>query len=1274
MAKPSSRESYAVTSATVPALRTLGLEEEDPEDVFELQRKEGAGAFGRVFRACYKSDRSRLAALKVIPVALEAGQRGEDIESVRREIQFLRECDHPNVVAFHGAYYKDGALWVAMEHCAGGSVGDVRRLRPLSEREISVIMRGALQGLAYLHARRKIHRDVKGGNILLTASGQVKIADFGVSAQLRDTLSRRGSFVGTPYWMSPELIQDSDYDSKADIWSLGITAIELADQKPPLFDEHPMRVLIQIPRNPPPQVAHPEKWSSAFLDFLRFCLRKDPAERPTALECMQHEFICREQHIERVFASGEQEEAAVVAETAPAPALNHEDEADSRGGDGPSAPVSEATVEPTALQCETPPDADLRQAAEGVAAPPPPPPPFPPADQEEITEEIVDETVDDASSESSASTKSDDEADGEASTGLLGHTFEFRDGPSPPPACVSPSSDPVVGRPALGSSADADGLLNLSTAESFELTKNVPKPALPCTSPPAQTDTTPLEAVESVQPSSRSQHSHHQLQSVSSSSSLRQPPTEFKLLPASAKSPVIRGSTNRFAKPSNAPSRAAGGDDPRSSPTISRQTSISSLPPTASVRSSWLAASSSQQDDPLASIDTVTNARVNRLLSSFSVSSSSPSLVAAMHAYSDQYAADALNQGSTRQSFNWRSVEVGIPSVARTPSVSVREDVNPAKSSGRIFISDPFRASHDVCVKYNSLQAQYEGAPASAEWDALHQQFGISLAHMRCRSSLPRGTRGDDQVPALLRMLRRELVSRGGLRLKYIYRVSPVQDEVSRAKTAINRGSFDPAQVADPHVYASLLKLWLRDLPEVLLDALDGSDLSAVAELVGGAGSHRVDDDDLQLVTPSNFEAVNAQITRILRKLGAREKAVLEWLLEHLLEVNAHREANQMTTQALATVMAPNLFSFVGAARVSQETAGNLMRQVVTLLRVLLAWRRMGRGTTPSSLLHEEGATPPMALATSGEALRSSSKASSGQARLRQSLGRFSKSMETRSEAGRDGCESGSLEQILRNRIDRLWEELQTSEALTAEAARQEQVARRIFHEFQHSMLELVSQCSKRSDERAWADEMITRLASKSQVEVTTPPSLGRLKPWVDATLSLEEFRRLLEREQATRDKLEQLKNRFGGPEAGDERGMKASDLAIYSVLHRLTRLHRQEEEQQPTTGSERRASTQSNQKETRSSRDSTLLDGAERLAVLNLTTSKHDAEASSRLRGSMAKLGERQPAIGNLLALVGSGCQNQNLELGTLQCQLLERIQAAVALHQCERHEPQTF
>ena len=142
-------------------LGTLGLAPDDPEDVFEIHSREGVGAFGRVFRASYRGTKKE-AALKVIPVALKAGQYGEDVENVRREIEFLRECDHPNVVAFHGAYYKDGALWVAMEYCGGGSVGDITRQRKLCEQEISVIMRGALHGLAYLHSKKKIHRDIKG--------------------------------------------------------------------------------------------------------------------------------------------------------------------------------------------------------------------------------------------------------------------------------------------------------------------------------------------------------------------------------------------------------------------------------------------------------------------------------------------------------------------------------------------------------------------------------------------------------------------------------------------------------------------------------------------------------------------------------------------------------------------------------------------------------------------------------------------------------------------------------------------------------------------------------------------------------------------------------------------------------------------------------------------------------------------------------------------------------------------------------------------------------
>ncbi|OQR88985.1 serine/threonine protein kinase [Thraustotheca clavata] len=291
-------------------LGTMGLSVGDPEEVFEIHAKEGAGAFGRVFRATYRTT-TREVALKVIPIALKPGQHGEDVENVRKEIEFLRECNHPNIVAFYGAYYKDGALWIAMEYCGGGSVGDISRQRKLCEQEISVIMRGALEGLAHLHSKKKIHRDIKGGNILLTTDGAVKIADFGVSAQLRDTLSRRGTFVGTPYWMSPEMIQDCDYDYKADIWSLGITAIELADQKPPLFEEHPMRVLIQIPRNPAPRLRQPQDWSSHFSHFLQYCLNKSPQDRPSAIDCLTHPFITCWRDIPRVVPGGIQKKAIV---------------------------------------------------------------------------------------------------------------------------------------------------------------------------------------------------------------------------------------------------------------------------------------------------------------------------------------------------------------------------------------------------------------------------------------------------------------------------------------------------------------------------------------------------------------------------------------------------------------------------------------------------------------------------------------------------------------------------------------------------------------------------------------------------------------------------------------------------------------------------------------------------------------------------------------------------------------------------------------------------
>ena len=279
---------FMPTTAASTALSGT-LRREDPTQFYRLDKCIGKGSYGKVYRAHPKAGGPTVA-FKVLP--LDEGESSISLD-MQRELLSLQECSHPRVVNYHDAYIRDNRLWIAMEYCLC-SVQSVMRLQqaPLSEPEIAAVLVEALRGLQYLHTERQIiHRDVKAGNILLTDKGEVKLADFGVSAQMTGTLTKRNTVIGTPMWMSPEMIEAGSYDQRTDIWSLGITAIELAEMNPPHHDVNPpVRVLFMIPSHPPPTLTQPEQWSEAFTSFLAQCLTKDPASRPDSTQALAHPF------------------------------------------------------------------------------------------------------------------------------------------------------------------------------------------------------------------------------------------------------------------------------------------------------------------------------------------------------------------------------------------------------------------------------------------------------------------------------------------------------------------------------------------------------------------------------------------------------------------------------------------------------------------------------------------------------------------------------------------------------------------------------------------------------------------------------------------------------------------------------------------------------------------------------------------------------------------------------------------------------------------------
>uniref|UniRef100_A0A8C2PX59 non-specific serine/threonine protein kinase n=1 Tax=Cyprinus carpio TaxID=7962 RepID=A0A8C2PX59_CYPCA len=256
-----------------------------PEEVFDVLEKLGEGSYGSVFKAIHKES-GQVVAIKQVPVE-------SDLQEIIKEISIMQQCDSPYVVKYYGSYFKNTDLWIVMEYCGAGSVSDIIRLRnkTLTEDEIATVLKSTLKGLEYLHFMRKIHRDIKAGNILLNTEGHAKLADFGVAGQLTDTMAKRNTVIGTPFWMAPEVIQEIGYKCVADIWSLGITSIEMAEGKPPYADIHQMRAIFMIPTNPPPTFRKPELWSDEFTDFVKLCLVKNPEQRAAATQLLQHPFI-----------------------------------------------------------------------------------------------------------------------------------------------------------------------------------------------------------------------------------------------------------------------------------------------------------------------------------------------------------------------------------------------------------------------------------------------------------------------------------------------------------------------------------------------------------------------------------------------------------------------------------------------------------------------------------------------------------------------------------------------------------------------------------------------------------------------------------------------------------------------------------------------------------------------------------------------------------------------------------------------------------------------
>eukprot|EP01103_Thecamoeba_quadrilineata_P005247 TRINITY_DN15071_c0_g1_i1.p1 TRINITY_DN15071_c0_g1~~TRINITY_DN15071_c0_g1_i1.p1 ORF type:complete len:510 (+),score=95.20 TRINITY_DN15071_c0_g1_i1:50-1579(+) len=260
----------------------------NPREIFQLQARLGNGSFGKVYRANHTQTGFTMA-IKIVKDIQKSKQ-----QTIENEIDILKICKHPNIVSYYGTCNLDDSLWILMEYCSLGSIRDLMDIssKTFSEEQIGYIIQETLHGLIYLHSKHIIHRDVKSANILITEEARVKIADFGVSEQLQYSHDS-DEVIGTPHWMAPEVVLTPRYDSKCDIWSLGITIIEIAEGAPPYHNLSPMHLLGSLPENEPPTFKEPSTWSSSLLEFLASCLTKDPILRPSGTDLLTFDFLKR---------------------------------------------------------------------------------------------------------------------------------------------------------------------------------------------------------------------------------------------------------------------------------------------------------------------------------------------------------------------------------------------------------------------------------------------------------------------------------------------------------------------------------------------------------------------------------------------------------------------------------------------------------------------------------------------------------------------------------------------------------------------------------------------------------------------------------------------------------------------------------------------------------------------------------------------------------------------------------------------------------------------